>query len=95
MEPNGQSLTVDTLRSYVVPEEKADYMVPFSGQANMEVDVNVDPRLTGSSSAQPLPESGVTMRSNLRLFPPPLFSRQTIPQAYKYANAYTTLAKLT
>ncbi len=23
--------------------------------------------------------------SDLRLFPPPLFSRQTIPQAYKYA----------
>jgi hypothetical protein len=24
------------------------------------------------------------MKSNLRLFPPPLFSRQTIPQAYKF-----------
>lgn len=54
----------------------------------MDVDVNLDPQLTDPSGAQSLSEAvpqGTTMKSNLRLFPPPLFSRQTIPQGYKYA----------
>jgi hypothetical protein len=77
-------LSVEALRTYAIPEEKADYMVP-SGEAaetDMDVDVNIDPQLMGSQGYQST--SNRPMRSNLRLFPPPLFSRQTIPQAYKF-----------
>ncbi|KAF8076188.1 RNA polymerase III transcription factor IIIC subunit-domain-containing protein [Lyophyllum atratum] len=87
------SMDVETLESYVIPEEKADYMVPVEGmtsETDMDVDVNLDPQLTGV----PLPPSRSNtqspaksaMRSNLRLFPPPLFSRQTIPQAYNFKS---------
>lgn len=53
----------------------------------MDVDSNLDPQLTDPSGTLSLPEAVPqgTMKSNLRLFPPPLFSRQTIPQGYKYA----------
>jgi general transcription factor 3C polypeptide 5 (transcription factor C subunit 1) len=72
------------LRTYVIPEEKADYIVA-SGEAaetDMDVDVNIDPQLMEPSGYQST--SNPPMKSNLRLFPPPLFSRQTIPQGYKF-----------
>ena len=43
-----------------------------------EPDSNLDPQLLELSQPVPLPPKG------LRLFPPPLFSRQTIPQGYKF-----------
>jgi len=43
-----------------------------------EPDSNLDPQLLDMSQPVPLPPKG------LRLFPPPLFSRQTIPQGYKF-----------
>ncbi|KIM42935.1 hypothetical protein M413DRAFT_70152 [Hebeloma cylindrosporum] len=44
-----------------------------------EPDSNLDPQLLGMSQpVAPLPPKG------LRLFPPPLFSRQTIPQGYNF-----------
>ncbi|KAG5351267.1 hypothetical protein C0989_007207 [Termitomyces sp. Mn162] len=81
------SFVVDALQSYVIPEEKADYTISVqstSGTA-MDTDINLDPELTGISVSRHQPESRTipVMRSNLRLFPPPLFSRQTIPQGYK------------
>jgi general transcription factor 3C polypeptide 5 (transcription factor C subunit 1) len=85
-------LAVEVLRSYTIPEEKAEYVVPSTSQVpdtSMDVDVNLDPQLAGPANVQLPPEAhvtpGATMKSNLRLFPPPLFSRQTIPQGYKYA----------
>jgi general transcription factor 3C polypeptide 5 (transcription factor C subunit 1) len=68
---------------YVIPQEKADYVVPTGdvAETDMDIDINIDPQLT-ESPGHPSP-SNVPIRSNLRLFPPPLFSRQTIPQAYK------------
>lgn len=77
------TLLVDAIREYAIPPEKADYVVPAilppSPSAAMEVDDVIDPQLTRAPPTEP------QMRSNLRLFPPPLFSRQTIAQAYKYA----------
>ncbi|KAG5643766.1 hypothetical protein DXG03_009645 [Asterophora parasitica] len=81
------NMDVEELRSYVMPEEKADYMIPNSSEADMDVDANLDPQLTGTSSPPSRPEgTRAAMISNLRLFPPPLFSRQTIPQAYNFKS---------
>lgn len=87
---------VEALQAYIIPEERGDYMVPMEGIASgidMDIDANLDPQLTGAAVAAspPRPESQhllrPAMRSNLRLFPPPLFSRQTIPQAYKSGHS--------
>ncbi|KAG6886925.1 hypothetical protein C0992_001609 [Termitomyces sp. T32_za158] len=82
------NMDVDTLLSYVIPEEKADYTIPAEGPSETTTDINIDldPELTGLSTSQHQHENRATtaMRSNLRLFPPPLFSRQTISQAYNF-----------
>lgn len=61
---------VDAIRKYAIPEENEDYIL------SSPTDPNIDPGLAkydGLSATQ----------SNLRLFPPPIFSRQGIPQNYK------------
>ncbi|KAG6855045.1 hypothetical protein C0991_005974 [Blastosporella zonata] len=78
-------MDVDALQSYVMPEEKAEYTVTINGASGTDMDVDdiLDPQLTGVP-IPPQPAKDIPIiRSNLRLFPPPLFSRQTIPQAYK------------
>ncbi|KAJ7431284.1 RNA polymerase III transcription factor IIIC subunit-domain-containing protein [Mycena galericulata] len=78
------NMDVEAIRTYTIPPEKADYMVPVAASSSQstDIDMNLDPELTGI----PLPERNPDqpMRSNLRLFPPPLFSRQTIPQFYNF-----------
>lgn len=59
--------------SYHVSEEKEDYIVPQDPDA-----MEIDPQLTGVDKS-----TGPKMKSNLRLFTPPLFGRQPIPQNYK------------
>lgn len=78
------SFSVEALRTYAIPEEKADYIAPSceTAEAHMDIDVNIDPQLMGSTGYQST--FNPPMKSNLRLFPPPLFSRQTIPQGYKF-----------
>ena len=44
--------------------------------------MDIDPQLLGEGANPPTKSKS---RSNLRLFPPPLFSRQGVPQNYKYA----------
>jgi len=51
---------------------------------DMEIDRNLDPQLAALSAAQTRDVATTVMKSNLRLFPPPIFSRQTIPQGYKF-----------
>lgn len=63
---------VDAIRQYSIPEEKEDYVVSAS---------NHPPELDPALAEQSEQISG--LRSNLRLFPPPLFSRQNVPQNYK------------
>ncbi|KAJ7095191.1 RNA polymerase III transcription factor IIIC subunit-domain-containing protein [Mycena belliarum] len=78
------SMDVEAIRAYVIPPEKADYMVPAPAPSSQgaSIDMNLDPELTGIPLPGPNPDQ--PMRSNLRLFPPPLFSRQTLPQLYNF-----------
>ncbi|KAK0468020.1 RNA polymerase III transcription factor IIIC subunit-domain-containing protein [Desarmillaria tabescens] len=89
------SMDVEAIRAYRFPEEKADYMVPANpsppssqtllpptSTSDPDFEMNLDPQLL--DDPKPAPASDSDMRSNLRLFPPPIFSRQTIPQVYNY-----------
>ncbi|KAK0206225.1 RNA polymerase III transcription factor IIIC subunit-domain-containing protein [Desarmillaria ectypa] len=89
------SMDVEAIRAYKFPEEKADYMVPAnpstpssphlpppSSTSDPDFEMNLDPQLLDVS--KPAPASNSDMRSNLRLFPPPIFSRQSIPQVYNF-----------
>lgn len=82
---------VEALSTYTVPREKSDYLIPGAPtpQVQPNFDMSVDPTLLDlpsprQSESQP---SNLVMQSNLRLFPPPLFSRQTIPQGYKLVGS--------
>ncbi|EJD01218.1 uncharacterized protein FOMMEDRAFT_158350 [Fomitiporia mediterranea MF3/22] len=65
-------MDVEYIRNYVIPPEKEDYELPTT-----------DPEDTDMQSDGVGPSS-MTPRSNLRLIPPPVFSRQQIPQIYNY-----------
>ncbi|KAK7696618.1 hypothetical protein QCA50_001276 [Cerrena zonata] len=67
------NMDVEHIRNYSVPEEMEDYM--FDGGTNED---DIDPELQDEEGPKR------KMRSNLRLPPPPLFSRQGIPQNYNY-----------
>ncbi|TFY72093.1 hypothetical protein EVG20_g894 [Dentipellis fragilis] len=73
-------MDVDGIRAYRIPEADENYTSPRPA-------LQIDPELTG------VPQEQSTATSNLRLFPPPLFSRQTIPQNYNYkANPVSVVA---
>ena len=66
------NMDVDAIRRYTIPSEREDYSFPIT-------DLNLDSQhLTGE----------IKSRSNLRLFPPPVFSRQGIPQNYQCVNCF-------
>ncbi|ETW84234.1 hypothetical protein HETIRDRAFT_123874 [Heterobasidion irregulare TC 32-1] len=67
------NMDVDAIRQYTIPEEREDYVVAKDPTA-----MEIDPELTGGA-----PQA---TKSNLRLFPPPLFSRQSIPQNYSFKS---------
>uniref|UniRef100_A0A8H8CKA2 Transcription factor IIIC subunit 5 HTH domain-containing protein n=1 Tax=Psilocybe cubensis TaxID=181762 RepID=A0A8H8CKA2_PSICU len=89
-------MDVDYLSSYTIPPENHDAsaapvaLTSSSSRPQMDVDINMnlDPQLLEiSGMAEPQPQQSnppITNQSNLRLFPPPLFSRQTIPQGYNF-----------
>jgi len=66
-------LLVDAIRKFVIPEEKEDYTAPRDLDAMV-----IDPELSGEPS-----NATIEMKSTMRAFPPPLFSRIGIPQQYK------------
>ena len=70
-------VTVEGIRAYRLPPETEDYTIDDPSA----MDVDVDPQLVGRT--QPEAQHSA-QRSNLRLFPPPIFSRQGISQNYKY-----------
>ncbi|KAF5369933.1 hypothetical protein D9758_001240 [Tetrapyrgos nigripes] len=94
------TLNVSSISSYKIPPEKEDYVItneptpsPSPKPPQTDFDMNLDPRLLGeqnspqtpaSNPSSALPEPVQTEKSNLRLFPPPLLSRQTISQAYNF-----------
>lgn len=67
------TFSVEAIRKYSIPVEKEDYTLP--------ADPILDPQLVPEAVYS---QSTSAFRSNLRLFPPPLFSRQGISQNYKY-----------
>ncbi len=94
-------ILVQGIKSYAFPEEKEDYGIEAStsstGFALMPAtDPNLDPQLLGltedqASTSAVLPPSEdpqadpITILSNLRMFPPPVFSMQLIPMNYAWA----------
>ncbi|TFK55860.1 hypothetical protein OE88DRAFT_1716528 [Heliocybe sulcata] len=74
------NMDVDGIRGYQIPDEKEDYTIISSS------DMPIDPQLTGAA-----PEERKSI-SNLRMFPPPLFSRQSVPQNYGFkSNSMSTV----
>ena len=71
--------SVQALCSYTIPKENKGHKPP-AATSNQAADVNLDPQLLGISNT---PDNQAA-HSGLRLFPPPLFSRQAIPQGYKF-----------
>ncbi len=72
-----RTITVEGISAYRLPQETEDYTIDDPSA----MDVDIDPQLVGRT--QPEAQHS-TQRSNLRLFPPPIFSRQGISQNYKY-----------
>jgi general transcription factor 3C polypeptide 5 (transcription factor C subunit 1) len=72
-------LIVEGILEYNIPEEKEDYTIAGDEE---EVDIDIDPQLMGPADSS----SSKNIESNLRLPPPPLFSRQGVPQLYKYVT---------
>ncbi|KAF9821024.1 hypothetical protein IEO21_01001 [Rhodonia placenta] len=70
------TMDVEGIMSFRIPPEQEDYVVPEDPSA-----MDIDPQLTGTDNNH---QFGLKLKSNLRLFPPPLFSRQNIPQNYNY-----------
>ncbi|KAI0306927.1 RNA polymerase III transcription factor IIIC subunit-domain-containing protein [Multifurca ochricompacta] len=71
------ALDVESIREYRFPQEKEDYTIGDPSS----MDVDIDPQLVGRSHPEPQQSA---QRSNLRLLPPPIFSRQGIPQNYNF-----------
>lgn len=71
-------VSVEALCSYTIPKENKGHKLPATS-SKKPADVNLDPQLLGISDT---PDNH-TAHSGLRLFPPPLFSRQAVPQGYK------------
>ena len=71
--------SVEALCSYTIPKENKGHKPPPVTSLNKPADVNLDPQLLGISNT---PDNH-TAHGGLRLFPPPLFSRQAVPQGYK------------
>lgn len=68
----GLTRAVEAIQNYSIPDEKEDYVLSADTDAMV-----IDPKLSG----EPVAEPSIT-KSNLRLFAPPLFSRQNVPQHY-------------
>jgi general transcription factor 3C polypeptide 5 (transcription factor C subunit 1) len=69
-------ITVEGIREYRIPQEREDYTVDDPSA----MDIDIDPELVGRAHPE---AQHSNQQSNLRLFPPPIFSRQGIPQNYK------------
>ncbi|KAI0829373.1 RNA polymerase III transcription factor IIIC subunit-domain-containing protein [Trametes gibbosa] len=73
------AMDVDGILRYRIPPEKEDYTIAQADPFAMDI----DPQLLGEGEAGTSNANAKT-RSNLRLFTPPLFSRQGVPQNYNY-----------
>lgn len=75
---------VEGILGYNIQEEQEDYTVM---EESTDMDVDIDPRLRKPAGTAGAPTNNPPKaRSNLRLPPPPLFSRQGVPQLYKFVK---------
>ncbi|KAI0786417.1 RNA polymerase III transcription factor IIIC subunit-domain-containing protein [Abortiporus biennis] len=72
------TMDVDGILKYNIPEEHEDYVVPVNAEA-----MDIDPQLLAEGEQAPTMSSN-KVKSNLRIPPPPLFSRQYLPLNYNY-----------
>lgn len=72
------SMDVESILAYRIPEEKEDYTLV---EESLAMDIDIDPELTCLESES---SHGPKVKSNLKLPPPPLFSRQAVPHIYNY-----------
>ena len=82
---NFRTITVEGIRGYRLPQETEDYTTDDPSA----MDVDIDPQLVGRDHPE---AEHSTQRSSLRLFPPPIFSRQGIHQNYKYVPSFPLFA---
>ncbi|KAI0771512.1 RNA polymerase III transcription factor IIIC subunit-domain-containing protein [Trametes elegans] len=75
------TMDVDGILRYHILPEREDYTVPNPDSSAMDIDPQL---LTEGESANSA--ANTKIRSNLRLFTPPLFSRQGVPQNYNYKS---------
>ncbi|KAG7097162.1 hypothetical protein E1B28_004539 [Marasmius oreades] len=96
-----EKVDVEGICSYRASTEKEDYIVQGEATglpAGQDFPMNVDPQLMPEEeriSAAHNIISSPTLKSNLRLFPPPLFSRQTIAQGYNYKANPASMVSVT
>ena len=81
------AITVEGIRGFQFPQEMEDYTTTDDASA---MDVDIDSQLVGRAHPE---AQHSTQRSNLRLFPPPIFSRQGIPQNYKCVPSIPSLPR--
>ncbi|KAM5532733.1 hypothetical protein V8D89_013625 [Ganoderma adspersum] len=74
------TMDVEELLQYHIPPEKEEYTITAAEADPSAMDI--DPQLLGGHAADS--NADPKTKSNLRLFPPPLFSRQGVPQNYNY-----------
>jgi general transcription factor 3C polypeptide 5 (transcription factor C subunit 1) len=67
---------VDSIKNFRFLAEKEDYLTT---QEDDSMDVDIDPQLQNLQSHSASPK----IKSNLRMFPPPIFIRQAVPLNYK------------
>ncbi|KAJ3507558.1 hypothetical protein NLJ89_g6231 [Agrocybe chaxingu] len=82
------------LGSYQIPHGRSDATPPPAPQTvDNDIDMNLDPQLLGVLES--VKDKAGPSRSLLRLFPPPLFSRQTIPQNYNFKSNSASMISTT
>lgn len=77
---------VEALRAYEIQEED------FRPLQRPTIDANIDSALLPAATSEQPPFSApdaIETQNSLRLFPPPIFSRQTVPQGYKSVTRIT------
>ncbi|KAF8901692.1 RNA polymerase III transcription factor IIIC subunit-domain-containing protein [Gymnopilus junonius] len=77
------NMDVDSLSSYTIPAESSKASQSPRTSPENDIDMNLDPQLLSASQLAKA-RASIHPESALRLFPPPLFSRQTIPQGYNF-----------
>ncbi|KIY72961.1 hypothetical protein CYLTODRAFT_366742 [Cylindrobasidium torrendii FP15055 ss-10] len=90
-----EHMDVESICKYTIPPEKYDFTIPVEPQQQSRMDIDIDPALLPEAPTSQTTSEQPTVKSNLRLFPPPIFSRQHIPQHYNFkANSASIVSSV-